>query len=183
MSAWSDAETRELIALWPTNSAAQIGKRMHRPRSAVAAKVRRLREDGVMPRHVIKHLDLPVKVRRCRLSRETPRPAAAHDNAAPCTLLELTEARCHWPIGDLHQVAVLFCGGMAVTGSAVLRAALSDGARRIGELIEAQRRQAFHLTGGGRCFPGGVCHQRAHHFLRIYLEISPNRGRLPFPAR
>ena len=28
----------------------------------------------------------------------------------PCSLLELNETDCHWPLGEVHEVAVLFCG-------------------------------------------------------------------------
>jgi hypothetical protein len=42
VSLWTDIETRELISLWPTASAAQIGRRLHRPRYAVTAKATRL---------------------------------------------------------------------------------------------------------------------------------------------
>ena len=47
MSRWTDEELRELIALWPTNSALQIAKRLRRPRSGICGKVGRLRQAGV----------------------------------------------------------------------------------------------------------------------------------------
>jgi hypothetical protein len=31
-------------------------------------------------------------------------------------LVELDDGRCRWPLGDLHRVATLFCGGNAVPG-------------------------------------------------------------------
>ena len=34
----------------------------------------------------------------------------------PCALIELDDGRCHWPLGDVHQVATLFCGGATVPG-------------------------------------------------------------------
>ena len=34
----------------------------------------------------------------------------------PCSILELDQTRCHWPLGDIEAVAVLFCGGVAVPG-------------------------------------------------------------------
>ena len=33
-----------------------------------------------------------------------------------CTLLELNEEKCHWPIGDPGQPDFFFCGGQAITG-------------------------------------------------------------------
>ena len=52
---WTDEETRELITLWPTNSASQIASRLDRPRAAVTGKVNRLRQEGALPADVIKH--------------------------------------------------------------------------------------------------------------------------------
>jgi GcrA cell cycle regulator len=34
----------------------------------------------------------------------------------PCSLLELDDSRCHWPLGDAEAVATMFCGGDAVPG-------------------------------------------------------------------
>jgi hypothetical protein len=34
---------------------------------------------------------------------------------APCSILELDDSRCHWPLGEVHKVAALFCGGVAET--------------------------------------------------------------------
>ncbi len=33
-----------------------------------------------------------------------------------CTILELTEDKCHWPIGDPGQTDFFFCGGKSVVG-------------------------------------------------------------------
>ena len=49
MSRWTDEELRELVILWPTNSASQIAKRLHRRRSAICRKAERLRLDGLPP--------------------------------------------------------------------------------------------------------------------------------------
>jgi hypothetical protein len=61
---WTDDELRELVALWPTNSAKQIARHLHRPRSAICGKAKRLRAEGVLPDGVHKHFDVvPVKAR------------------------------------------------------------------------------------------------------------------------
>ena len=52
---WTDDELRELIALWPTNSAKQIAIRMHRPRSAICSKAKRLRAEGLLLDGVHRH--------------------------------------------------------------------------------------------------------------------------------
>jgi GcrA cell cycle regulator len=118
---WTDEEIRELITLWPTSSASQIASQLHRPRNAVVGKVKRLRQEGVLPRDVIKHyeakparpwkpispgnLNIPVK----DIAIEVPL------SMQPCSIIELDDSRCRWPLGEVHQVAVLFCGGAAVT--------------------------------------------------------------------
>jgi GcrA cell cycle regulator len=42
------------------------------------------------------------------------------DNVIPlsqrCTILELNESTCHWPVGDPGTADFYFCGGKAVTG-------------------------------------------------------------------
>ena len=49
MSRWTDEELRELITLWPTNSTSQIAKRLHRLRSEIRSKAKRLRLEGLLP--------------------------------------------------------------------------------------------------------------------------------------
>ena len=61
---WTDEEIRELITLWPSSSTAQLALRLHRPRAAIAGKVKRLRQEGALPRDVIKHFEVkPVQAR------------------------------------------------------------------------------------------------------------------------
>lgn len=65
---WTDDELRELVALWPTNSAKQIAKRLHRQRTAIRRKAMRLRREGLLPPNLPKHFDVnPPK-------RPRPRP-------------------------------------------------------------------------------------------------------------
>jgi len=33
-----------------------------------------------------------------------------------CSILELTEAKCHWPIGDPSSPDFFFCGGKTIEG-------------------------------------------------------------------
>ncbi len=134
MSEWSDAETRELVSLWPTASAAQIAKRLHRPIGAITSKATRLRQEGLLPAGVAKHFAVnPWWVRQVR----PPKPISFHDrkklgarraefqrsppvddtlDMRPCALIELDDCRCHWPLGDIEAVAVMFCGSAAVPG-------------------------------------------------------------------
>jgi hypothetical protein len=75
---WTNEEIRELINLWPTNSASQIGRRLHRPRSAVCGKAMRLCAAGALastgPKHFNNNPRTP-KPRRARAKRRmTPQP-------------------------------------------------------------------------------------------------------------
>jgi len=38
------------------------------------------------------------------------------DSAQRCSLLEIAQDKCHWPIGDPHAADFAFCGNEAVTG-------------------------------------------------------------------
>ena len=38
------------------------------------------------------------------------------DSAQRCSLLEIAQDKCHWPIGDPHAADFSFCGNAAVTG-------------------------------------------------------------------
>ena len=48
MSRWTDEELRELVTLWPTNSASQIAKQLHRRPSAICRKAERLCQEGLL---------------------------------------------------------------------------------------------------------------------------------------
>jgi GcrA cell cycle regulator len=113
MSDWTETETRELVTLWPTSSASQIAARLKRPRGSVTGKVQRLQQDGVLPRGV-KHFAMPVQPRTIGKVSLTetfcPRPSPLDDSLAmqPCTIYELDDRRCHWPLEDPGRM--LFCG-------------------------------------------------------------------------
>ena len=77
MSRWTDEELRELVTLWPTNSASQIAKRLHRLRSAILTKVMRLRQTELLQPHLPKHFDPPKRLRpkpRPRTRAKPPPP-------------------------------------------------------------------------------------------------------------
>ena len=111
---WTETEIRELITLWPTTSASQIARQLQRPRAAIAGKVKRLRDEGVLPRDAINHCEV-AQAGPKRSPPVTLRPAPALDGTVPCSILELDDSRCRWPLGEMHEVAVLFCGGVAET--------------------------------------------------------------------
>jgi GcrA cell cycle regulator len=114
MSRWTDEELRELVTLWPTNSASQIAKRLQRPRWTIRSKAKRLRQEGRLPRNLLKHFDVNPPMRRPPQNKiMSPKPPL---EMRPCSVLELDATRCHWPLGGFHDVAVQFCGGIAATG-------------------------------------------------------------------
>ena len=76
MSRWTDEELRELIILWPTHSVSQIAKRLHRQRSAIRSKAKRLRLDGLPP-HNPEHFDVNPLKRRPPQSKIMPPKTAA----------------------------------------------------------------------------------------------------------
>ena len=124
MTAWTNDETVTLISLWPTHSAMQIGKRLQRPRKAICRKAERLRDEGLLPHGGIKHFEVvPPRVPRVHqpqasiLPKKPPAPPSDDGIAMRfCSILELDDARCHWPLGDVYEVAVRFCGGPTVPG-------------------------------------------------------------------
>jgi GcrA cell cycle regulator len=56
---------------------------------------------------------------QCYEQELEPEPALV-ENIIPigqrCTILDLTESKCHWPIGDPSSSDFFFCGGKAIEG-------------------------------------------------------------------
>jgi GcrA cell cycle regulator len=113
MSRWTDEELRQLITLWPTSTAAQIAYRLHRPRAAVCGKAKRLLQNA-------KHPNPRKRRRRARPPqiRIMLPPPPVNDGLAmrPCSLIELDDGRCHWPLGDVNEITTEFCGDATVPG-------------------------------------------------------------------
>ena len=97
-------------------------RRRVREAEASFAKAKRLRHDGLLPDVVEKHFEVKPVPRPTRvgaekkiLARKPPSLSARNViepplEMRPCSLLELNETDCHWPLGELHEVAALFCG-------------------------------------------------------------------------
>jgi GcrA cell cycle regulator len=127
---WTAQEISLLIGLWPTASAAQISKWLNRSRGSVCGKAVRLRSDGVLPAEVEKHFEVnpavqtrPGRAQAAVTSTLPAKPAPLVDATVPppemrrCSLLlELDTGQCRWPLDEVHQVATLFCGSVAVKG-------------------------------------------------------------------
>ena len=126
MSDWTNEEIGELVRLWPTASAAQIARRLHRAVGAVSGKASRLRHEGLLPAGgVAKQYDVKpwrarsqlAQMRQLKSAPAKPTPPVNDVlDMRPCSILELDATRCHWPLGDIEEVAVQYCGGVAVPG-------------------------------------------------------------------
>lgn len=125
MSEWTNEEIDTLITMWPVASAAQIAKRLHRPTGAVSGKANRLRREGVLPPGgMAKQYDVhpwPARSHLLQMRHLTSAPAKPPPvddvfDMRPCTLVELDDTRCHWPLGDVEAIAAMFCGGVTVPG-------------------------------------------------------------------
>jgi hypothetical protein len=91
MSRWTDEELRELITLWPTNSASQIAKLLHRQRAAISRKAMLLRREGLLSPDLPKHFEVdPAKRSRSkpRMILATP-PPNADDSITMRSVLQL----------------------------------------------------------------------------------------------
>jgi GcrA cell cycle regulator len=142
MQTWTDERVERLKKLWADGlSASQIaGELGGITRNAVIGKVHRL---GLSGRAKAPSSSVPRQRKpRAPSMFRAPRPmmrgntALAHmpaydygpepepeliENIIPigqrCTLLELNEDKCHWPIGDPGQPDFFFCGGKTGSGT------------------------------------------------------------------
>ena len=137
---WTDERVEQLKKLWESGlSASQIAAELGNiTRNAVIGKVHRLGLSGrakspssAVPRprkarpaqHMVR-LSRPMSRGNTALAQafeaEPEHDPIAYDNVVPMTqrktLLELSEATCHWPVGDPGSPEFFFCGGVALTG-------------------------------------------------------------------
>src|SRR6266446_3684350 len=120
---WTDERVELLKKLWSDGlSASRIaGELGGITRNAVIGKVHRL---GLAGRAKAPTSSMP-RPRKPRSSHAfvvyeiEPEPEPI-ENIIPigqrCSLLDLTEGKCRWPIGDPGQAEFFFCGGKAIEG-------------------------------------------------------------------
>ena len=139
---WTDERVEVLKKLWADGlSASQIAVELGGiTRNAVIGKVHRLglsgraksaSSTGPRPRksrpspHGFRAIRAPVRGNTALAIASIPAyevepEAVPVENVVPigqrCSILELTEDKCHWPLGDPGQTDFAFCGGKTVVG-------------------------------------------------------------------
>lgn len=137
---WTDDRVEQLKKLWEAGlSASQIAAELGNvTRNAVIGKVHRLGLSGrakspssaaprprkARPAQHMMRISRPVARGNTALAHvfevEVEADPVAYDNVVPMSqrlsLLELTEATCHWPVGDPGSPDFFFCGGKSVAG-------------------------------------------------------------------
>ncbi len=137
--AWTDERVDELKKLWESGySASQIAAALGGiTRNSAIGKIHRLGLSGRVkglsstsksPRKVCpaQHMTRVARIKEAAAEAADEVVAAFEgttdefDSAIPesqrLTLLDLTDATCHWPIGDPQKPEFSFCGGRAIEG-------------------------------------------------------------------
>src|SRR4030095_13445791 len=131
MRPWMPDDINELMRLWDNYSASQIAAKLGRSRSAVIGKIHRLacthniangkklyleslKRSSPGQRRIEQH-KVEVKVQQ-----PVEQPALGvnmtPDTTTRCTIYQLNDKRCKWPLGELGAVATHFCGTKTVCG-------------------------------------------------------------------
>lgn len=128
---WTAERIEQLRSFVVTGlTCSQIAAEIGVTRNAVIGKIHRLGLSPTRPAGAPAR-SCPPRARHPRLSpqrrllrligAEAPSLAAAAE-AAPiestqrCSLLEIAQGKCHWPIGDPQAADFAFCGNEAITG-------------------------------------------------------------------
>lgn len=133
---WTDEKQHFVRRLWPTHSASAIVAKFcfefREPcnRNMVIGIVHRMQRKkglekkgtGILPRVNTrttrpkrdKTMQMPPPPAPSFKPKNYPMPTAP--NMQPCPIIELDHTRCHWPLGEMLEVATLFCGAAAADG-------------------------------------------------------------------
>lgn len=126
---WLPYEIDELMQLWPNYSASQIGTMLGRTRNAIIGKIHRLSRTIPIANGQKLYLS-PTQQRRPGTPKPKPevmtveptveqpvlRVDPTPDTPRSCTIYQLNDKRCKWPLGELGPVATHYCGARTVEG-------------------------------------------------------------------
>jgi GcrA cell cycle regulator len=134
LETWTPERVEQLRSFVVTGlTCSQIAAQIGVTRNAVIGKIHRLGLQPMRSPGAPARLS-PHRVRRSRLSpqhqllrlmfsegaRVSEEATAPVDSAQPCSLLEIAQGKCRWPLGDragdCRAADFMFCGNEAITG-------------------------------------------------------------------
>jgi len=138
MSTWKAEEIQLLIELWGENySEGEIAQKLNRSRCAIGGKLQREREKGhITAPHVYIKQKQPGVTDTGNRRRKPWKPAMSASlppppdgtttivrkrqpqlSSRPCSIRDLDDTLCRWPIGDPRNADFHYCGSATTTGS------------------------------------------------------------------
>jgi len=118
---WTDERVELLKTLWAGSlSAAQIADELGGiSRNAVIGKARRLGLEARSKKGTGRRMHKAVLAAERPLPMALPAPTPKTSKPRPdgCSLLELTQDTCRWPLGDPQEPGFCFCGHLPTAGT------------------------------------------------------------------
>lgn len=129
---WDNEKQHIVQGLWPDHSASaiadEVSSRYREPcnRSMIMGIVHRMHLErkgaGRLPKVNTRTAAHRARQKKVKIILSPPPAKFAywdHDaplNMRPCVIAELDGGRCHWPLGPVNEIAVLFCGATPAEG-------------------------------------------------------------------
>ncbi len=113
MSDWPEREIQQLKKLWDEGlSTSLIANEMHRSRNAIIGKAHRLGMTRGIQFKPLVHMPGYYAPRKPKKKKPVPPRSFEHC----CTIMQLTERRCHWPLWADGETARFYCGESVAQG-------------------------------------------------------------------